>query len=211
MTAYASILRWCVISVSTAGLLACQDKRSPEVVQGSLDAEVMIDENITADDLTTENMPISQKAAMDLFVFQEGDWASEWVYYDAEGKESGQLSGTETFSFLVDRHSQMLTNVIPSVKHTSYAMLAYSPAEEHIIFLNIGPKGDYWVMRQNPVTGVMISDPHINTDGSETIQMFTYLSRSQNEFEILMESSSDGGQTWRKGYVQKLKRIVYAD
>lgn len=209
MAKIASIVRWCVISVMAATALACQDGAAPTVIEQPLDADVMIDEDITANDLTTDSMPIAQKAAIDLFIFQEGDWNSEWIYYDAEGKESSRISGTETFSFLVDKHSQMLTNVIPSLKHTSYAMLAYSPAEQHIIFLNIGPEGDYWVMRQNPITGVMISDPHLNPDGSETIQMFTYLSRNKNDFDILMERSVDGGQTWAKGYVQKLKRIVY--
>ena len=77
--------------------------------------------------------------------------------------------------------------------------------------MNIGANGDYWVMRENPLTGVMISDPHINEDGSETIQMFTTVNRSENAFDVVMEASNDGGQTWTKGYTQKLTRIIYEE
>lgn len=213
---YKRVKLWMTLLCASAVLAACQGKSGSDNDISSLETEtipenVMIDEDITTSDLTTESMSDAEKAAIDRFVYQEGDWNSVWTYFDAEGNEAGRVEGTENFSFLVDKHSQMLTNVIPSLKHTSYAMLAYSPAEKHVIFLNIGPGGDYWVMRNNPQTGVMISDPHLNADGSRTIQMFTTLNRTENSFQVVMEASNDGGETWTKGYEQTLTRIVYED
>ena len=50
----------------------------------------------------------------------------------------------------------MLTNTVPSMNQTSYAMLSYNPVEHKIAFLNVGPGGDYWVMKQDPETGKWI-------------------------------------------------------
>lgn len=203
--------KWISIFLLGAMLASCQDGSVDTAPEDTISEGVLIDEDITTSDLTTSDMSDAEKAAIERFIYQEGEWTSVWTFYGEDGKASGNITGTESFSFLVDKHSQMLTNVIPALKHTSYAMLAYSPAEQHVIFMNIGPGGDYWVMRENPLTGVMVSDPHLNADGTETIQMFTALNRTDNTFEVVMEKSENGGETWKKGFTQKLTRIIYEE
>lgn len=200
------------------GLGACSDAAEQSAARKSVSAEIINDDipnldnaTLNTDNLITPAMTEAEKAAMDLFAYQEGVWDSTWTWFDEAGNVTNTMTGTETFSYLTDKHSQMLTNVVPGLKQTSYAMLAFNPARQHIIFLNIGPKGDYWVMRLNPLTGVMISDPHLNADGTETILMFTTVRQTPDLMDIQLTTSADGGETWNKGYLQTLTRKTYDD
>lgn len=170
--------------------------------------EALAEKDLELDDLITEDMTPAEKAAIDLFLFQEGTWKSHWTYYGSDGNVRGDAAGTETFSFLVDRYSQMLTNVIPSRQHTSYAMRSFSPSKQHIVLLNIGAGGEYWIMHQNPETGVMISEPQVNPDGTRSVLMFTRTQKTENEMEVVMERSNDDGKTWAKAYTQTLTRVL---
>lgn len=197
------------------GLSACQDTSTPQppdlVTTSDLleqEAETLAEKDLEIEDLISDNMTEAEKAAIDLFLYQEGTWTSRWTYYDANGNVTGDVTGTETFSFLVDRYSQMLTNVIPARQHTSYAIRSFSPSEQHIILLNVGEGGDYWIMRQDPETGVMISEPRTQADGSTSVLMFTRVKKTENEMEVIMEHSRDGGKTWARGYVQTLTRMA---
>lgn len=194
----------CLICVS---LIACETKE-PEEPTEVRTAEIALEEaGLTKTDLDPERADEIEKAAMDLFAYQEGKWTSKWDWLGPDGKLLGTLEGTETFSPLVDGYSQMLTNTVPSMNQTSYAMLSYNPVEQKIAFLNVGAGGDYWIMKQDPETGTMISDPHTNPDGSVTLLRFTTLRQEPNEMDIQMESSMDGGKTWTIGFKQSMTRV----
>lgn len=199
------------LTLAASLLLACQD--TPSSVDGLPETEtpVMQEGGLTSDDLTNVSMTDAEKAAMELFAYQEGEWNSEWAFFDEDGKIVRTLTGGVTFSFLVDKYSQMLTNVIPATRHTSYALRSFSAAEQHIIFLNVGPEGEYWVMRKDPVTSLMVSAPHKNIDGTTVVRRFSDIVKNPNSMQVLMESSLDGGKTWAKVYVQTLTRKKYED
>ncbi|NNE58546.1 MAG: hypothetical protein HKN36_10590 [Hellea sp.] len=147
-----------------------------------------------------------KQAAMDLFAYQDGKWNARWDWYGPDGTIAGTTQGREEFSPLVDAHSQMLYTEVPAQNQTSYAMLTYNEVEQKIIFLNAGPKGDYWIMRMDPETGTMISDPHKNPDGSEMIIKFTTLRQVADEIDVQMETSTDNGQTWTLAFKQFMTR-----
>ena len=147
-----------------------------------------------------------KQAAMDLFAYQLGRWDSRWDIYDGEGKIVRSFTGVEEFKPLVDDHSQMLINNVPEQDQTTYAMLSYNEIEHKIIFLNAGPRGDYWIMRQDPETGTMISEPHKNADGSEVIIKFSTLRQTADAFDVKMDISRDNGQTWQLVNKQYLTR-----
>lgn len=187
--------------IAIAILSACQSEVPQSNVVDPPKAEVLapvVDETRAAE---------IKQAAMDLFAYQEGVWNAKWDWYGPDGEIVGSIEGTEEFKPLVDEYSQMLINTIPSQNQTSYAMLSYNELEQKIIFLNVGAKGDYWIMRQDPETGTMISDPHLNPDGSEMIIKFTTLRQVEDAFDVQMESSTDSGETWTLGFKQYLTRV----
>ena len=147
-----------------------------------------------------------KQAAMDLFAYQLGRWDSRWDIYDGDGNIVRSFTGVEEFKPLVDDHSQMLINNVPEQNQTTYAMLSYNEIEHKIIFLNAGPRGDYWIMRQDPETMTMISEPHKNADGSEVILKFSTLRQTAEAFDMKMDISRDNGQTWQLVNKQYLTR-----
>lgn len=207
---------WILWLCLSFGIVACQEKVSapqpPDLMTSSDlledEAGVPVEDELEIEDLISDDMTTAEKAAIDLFLFQEGAWKSQWAYFDGTGNVVGEAAGTQMFSFLVDRYSQMVTTVIPSRQHTSYSMRAFSPAEQHIILLNVATEGEYRMMHQNPETGVMISEPKVGPDGANTVLMFTRTKKTDNEVEIIMERSADGGETWIKSSVQSMTRII---
>ena len=149
---------------------------------------------------------LSKPAAKALFSYQEGVWDSRWDWVDPDGKLLGTVKGTETFTTRLDGTVQELINDVPDMGPKTMAVMTYNEAEGKIIFFSMGAKGDYWVMKQDPVSGEMISQPHINPDGTTQIIRFTTQRKTDDQMDIVMESSKDGGRSWVKLFTQYMVR-----
>ena len=197
-----------LISLSTLILTACQAEPAADnaettpSVQADVTAETPIKETIS--DARAAEI---KQAALDLFAWQEGRWASKWEWLDKDGNVVGTFEGEEEFKPLVDEYSQMMINRVPSQNQISYVLLSYNPVEHEIAFLNVGPKGQYWVMKQDPETMTMVSEPTLLPNGQEITLRFTTLRKDADSMDVQMERSLDRGQTWQVGFRQYMTRI----
>ena len=157
----------------------------------------------------TQSLPpkeVSLAAAQALFVYQEGIWDSKWDWVDVDGNLLGSVQGIETFTAILDGSVQEILNDVPDMGGKSKAVMTYNHAEQKIIFFSMGAKGDYWLMKQDPVTGNMVSEPHPNPDGSVQIIRFTTTRKTDYEMDIVMESSKDAGESWTKLFTQYMRK-----
>jgi len=146
------------------------------------------------------------QSAQELFAYQDGFWDSKWDWVDKDGKFLVSVTGTETFITILDGSVQELLNDVPDMGGKSKAVMTYNHEQGKIIFFSMGPKGDYWLMKQNPVTGAMVSEPHRNADGRTQIIRFTTVRKTNNEMDIVMERSMDDGASWTKVFTQYMVR-----
>jgi len=193
--------------VSMGLIAAC----APEQVVDEIAAkqiENMLEKGFTDTKAPEALLPkeVTLAAAKTLFAYQEGVWDSKWDWVDPEGKLLGSVEGVETFTTILDGAVQEILNEVPAFGPNTKAVMTYNHVEQKIIFFSIGAKGDYWLMKQNPVTGNMVSEPHANPDGSSQIIRFTTMRKIDNEMDIIMESSKDGGATWVKAFTQYMVR-----
>ncbi len=188
--------------VVTFGLLtAC----SPQG-QVSKQVEKQVTRPVETSHETLPPKEVSLAAAETLFAYQEGVWDSKWDWVDADGKLLGSLTGVETFTTILDGSVQEILNDVPDMGGKSKTVMTYNHAQQKIIFFSMGAKGDYWLMKQDPVTGNMVSEPHPNPDGTVQIIRFSTVRKTNNEIDIVMESSSDKGLTWVKLFTQYMVR-----
>lgn len=167
-------------------LIGCQSPNQSEPVENRTAEMTLKDAGLSLADISPEWALEIEKVAMDLFAYQAGTWTSKWEWVGPDGEVLGIMEGTEEFTPLVDKYSQMLTNKVPSMNQTSFAMLSYNPVEHKIAFLNVGANGDYWIMKQDPETGTMISEPHLNPDGVVMHLRFTTLRQEPDEMDVQM-------------------------
>ena len=194
------------LMLSIGGVLgACSPKNT--AISEPTKAEEVIAEN-TADTpvVEEENSAFSDEElktkAAELFAYQEGVWDSKWDYVDKDGELLGTIEGVENFSTILDGNIQEVINYVPASNFKTKAYMTYNEQEKKILFVSIGPKGDYWILKQDVVSGDMISEPHINPDGSLQIIRFLTVRKEDNEMDIVMEGSSDEGKTWTKMFTQ---------
>ena len=88
--------------------------------------------------ITDASMSDAEKLALELFAYQDGEWNSEWVMFDAAGKETGRMAGEQSFSYIADKYSQLMTLEVPAVNHKSYTVRGYSALEGKIVSMNEG-------------------------------------------------------------------------
>lgn len=191
----------CVSTLAIVGaffLAGCDPANEPNLV---------VEAVTNSASMSPERAAEIKAAALKLFDYQEGHWNSKWEWLGPDGDILGTMQGTETFKSIIDENAQMLKSVVPAFEQTAYALLTYNEVEHKIIFMNAGAGGDYWIMKQDPETGTMVSEPHTNPDGTTTILRFTILRQTPDEMDIQMDSSKDGGQVWVVGFKQYMKRV----
>jgi hypothetical protein len=193
-----SVLGACSAEKTTT---APQTESEEITAENSADKPVITEEEVSP--FSDEEL---KTKATELFAYQEGVWDSKWDYIDADGELLGTLEGVETFTTVLDGNIQELINDVPASKFKTKAYMTYNEQEKKILFVSIGPKGDYWILKQDVVSGDMVSEPHINPDGSTQTIRFLTVRKEDNEMDVVMESSSDEGETWTKMFTQYMVR-----
>ena len=62
------------------------------------------------------------------------------------------------------------------------------------------------MMSQDLETETVISEPNLRPDGSALTIQFTITRKTENEQDVVMDFSSDGGKTWKRGTRQYMRR-----
>lgn len=150
--------------------------------------------------------PLAAKAAA-LFAYEDGTWESRWEVLDDEGNVVQEMSGTETFSYTMDGKAVLLETHTEGSSSFSHATRFYNPHEKKIVFVSISTEGDYWIMKQDAETEVVQSEPKLLPDGRTAIIRFTIVEKTEDEQDVVMEASTDGGKTWALRTRQYLRRV----
>lgn len=183
----------------TAILLIGCAEATPEAVEPA--AEAAADTAVETVNIAEADPEFDAKA-LAFMEYHDGIWDARWEWFDEDGNLLGELTGVEEYKRVDDGYTQLMISTVNEMDQTSHSLLVYNPLKKEILFFASGAKGDYWIMRQNPVTGVMVSDPHIDAQGQEMLLRFTILEKSQDAMKIQMERSTNSGQTWVVGFHQ---------
>ena len=120
-----------------------------------------------------------------------GVWDCRWEFLDPEGNIASTAEGTQAFKFVIaDRVQQILINV-PSMQMESVSHRFYKPDDRSIYWISVDINGDLWTFVESIDTNSAKSLPHKNADGTVTHLRFSSLRETENESDVLMESSND--------------------
>lgn len=144
--------------------------------------------------------------ALVLLKHHDGVWDAQWEWYDENGEVIGVMTGIEEYHLSPNGYILTTLNTVPEFESLNYGLMSYTPGTDEILFYSVGDKGDVWIMRQNLLTDVMVSDPHPEADGSETVLRFTKVEETADTMTIRMEKSKDGGKSWVTGFRQTMTR-----
>ena len=146
--------------------------------------------------------------AASLMAYEDGEWESRWEIFDADGEMVSEYVGTEVFTYTLDGKAALLETRSEGQSSWSQAVRFYNPQEKKIIFLSWSTEGDYWIMKQDVETGVVQSETKTLPDGRELILRFTTVRKTEDEQDVVMETSLDGGATWTLRTRQYLRRAT---
>lgn len=125
-----------------------------------------------------------------------GSWDSRWERLDADGNVTSVTEGVETFLPLNGERVHLLKTHIPAMNQTSNGLRFYNPVEKRLMLISVGADGRHFILREEVGGNVVLSDPYMSRNGSETILRFTTTSATENEKIIDHEFSTDGGKSW---------------
>lgn len=135
-----------------------------------------------------------------------GVWTSRWEFLDGEGKVANVVEGTESQREVLADGVFEVESTVPALGRKSKSLTFFNPISKKIVFFSVGQDGDYWMLTREVDGHVLTSEPHQNADGSESTIRFTVLRETEDEKDILMEHSADGGKTWARAFKQYVHR-----
>jgi hypothetical protein len=99
-----------------------------------------------------------------------------------------------------------MTTESEEMKSSNKGMMFYSFADEKIYIVDVNQDGELWILSGNMEDDILTSQTKERPNGSTMTIRFTHRNRKKDSFEALMEYSSDGGKSWKRGYYQYITR-----
>lgn len=137
-----------------------------------------------------------------------GSWQSRWDYLGPDGKVAASAEGSEEVRYVLDESIVELSTEVPALGSKSKAWFFYNVAEKKVYLTSVDLNGDYWVLTGPPDGSVITSLPKKGPDGREMVIRFTHHKESKDRLRAVMEISHDDGETWTRGFVQTMERVV---
>ena len=153
-----------------------------------------------------ESDPLRAKADL-LHAYEEGSWECRWEILDDDGEVVSEMVGREIFTPSLDGLALDVVTRVDGRDTWNQGVKFFSPQEKKIVFLDWGTDGDYWIMKQDVETGVVESEPKTLPDGRSLVLRFTVVRKTDNEQDVVMDMSTDGGSTWSRRTRQFMRRI----
>ncbi len=135
-----------------------------------------------------------------------GSWDSTWQWLGPDGEVVRTLVGTEEASWAIEGRVVLLATAVPEVGSESRSLMYYSEIDERFHLVSVDARGDLWLLSGGLEAYVITSEPKPQPDGSELTIRFTHDESDPDRFTAVMETSNDGGRTWRKAVHQELVR-----
>ncbi|MEM8695657.1 MAG: hypothetical protein AAGE05_06505 [Pseudomonadota bacterium] len=135
-----------------------------------------------------------------------GLWNVETDFLAADGSVAQTLTGQYRFGWVVPDRIVSGMSAIPDLNQASAILFFVRPSRSEIEMTSVGADGHLWRM-VGPDTSETRTTPNTPmADGSSLMLRFTRYDVEPNSFRSRMESSTDGGETWRAANRQRFVR-----
>lgn len=161
-----------------------------------------------AGDAAEARAALRAEQAQALLDYEIGLWDSRWERLDAEGNVTVSFTGTEHFEWYLGDKVVQLTTRIPELDQMSKSLRFFSPREQRIVFWAVDSNSDHWTMHQDVESGIIHSLPTPTAAGGEMTLRFTTTRKTADAFDVAMDYSLDGGDSWVRGMRQYLTRAA---
>lgn len=152
-----------------------------------------------------EGDPLHAKAD-ELHAYEAGTWQSRWERVDDAGNVTDVSTGVEIFSPTLNGTALELVTRIDGEEDWSRAIKFYNRKERKIVFIDVSSRGEYYVMKQDVETGTVVGRSQ-RPGAEDSLFRFVTVRKTDDEMDVKMEFSEDGGQTWRHIRNQYMRRI----
>ncbi len=177
--------QWVVILMATASISFGQETNPID------------NANVSVEDL--------QRQATKILRAEVGTWKCRWEFLGANGEVVSRAEGTEIFRFAIPDRILEVTTEVPELDNKSISLKFFKPDEKRIYFVSVDKNGDMWTFTETVGGKMAVSKRHPNPDGTDLYLRFKTLRETENERDVLMESSPDQ-KTWRKIFRQFMVR-----
>ena len=140
-----------------------------------------------------------------------GKWEVTTKFYNADGEVIRENKGIDTNRYVIP--GRLIEHNIANSEGvtTARGQMFYNVREEKFCVTSVDANGDLWILTGGLDTFVLTSRPREQPNGTVMMVRFTHENIEEDSFEAQMEISRDGGETWRKGYRQFIKRLEEGD
>ncbi len=153
-----------------------------------------------------EAVDLARSKAVAIFDYELGSWHCRWEGLNRHGDVVNTFEGTETFSRTLDGKALKLVTRIDGREDWSQAIKFYSPKERQIVFIDVNTSGDYYVMKQDVDTATVQAETW-RANGDSMLFRFVLTRKTENEQDVRMERSFDGGKSWMHVRNQYMRRV----
>lgn len=146
-------------------------------------------------------IPDEAKERLDHIV---GKWEFRTDYLDRNGGVRRSIEGVEEAEYAIDGRVVELTTVVNG--SVSKGWLFYDIAQESFRLVSVDGQGNLWNFSGGLDAYVITSQPRRQANGRELTLRFTHSEITEDSFVAVMETSIDGGASWRTQSKQYLTR-----
>ena len=159
-----------------------------------------------ADASEIESAPLS--SAIQQLRHSVGIWNVTTTQFDDKGEVARVGSGTYRFDWVVPDRVLSGRSDIAEWKQSAGILFYVNPVRSTIEMTSVGSDGQLWVMTGPAGGETRVSTPTALPDGRRLTLRFTRFNVTANSFESRMETSFDGGASWRPGNHQSFRRAT---
>lgn len=154
-----------------------------------------------------EMAPPSLASAVQQLRQAAGHWNVTTTRYGDNGAVAGVASGTWHFDWVVLDRVLSGRAAIPDWKQTAGMLFYVNERQSTLEMASVGADGQLLVMSGAAGTETRTTAAIPLADGRQMLQRFTRYGIATDRFESRMETSTDGGVSWKLGHHQLFVRV----
>ena len=154
-----------------------------------------------------EMAPTSLTGAVQQLRQAAGHWNVTTTRYAPNGSVAAVASGTWHFDWVVPDRVLSGRAAIPDWKQTSGMLFYLNERRSTLEMASVGADGQLLVMTGPAGAETQTTTPIQLPDGRRMLQRYTRFGITADRFEARMETSFDGGRSWKPGHHQLFVRV----
>jgi hypothetical protein len=156
----------------------------------------------------TETAPLGFASAVQQLRSAVGLWDVQTTQYGGDGAVARVACGTYRFDWVVPDRVLAGRSDIPDWRQAAAILFYVNERRSTIEMASVGGDGHLWVMT-GPAGGETRTTPPTPLADGGTMQLrFTRFNVTPDRFESRMETSTDGGASWKPGNHQVFRRAL---